>query len=237
MQKSFSGNTSPRLPETMLLIRKGWLWVGVQFIFLGIFGLVLGDTVPEDSWWVHGLWCIAGMALALHKIARAFQSGIMIFLIDHRVVFTVAFAAYFLLGASMLAFGPEEEIADRLVEYPVNAGIALRIDGVNSIGFGIALSVSAFAHWKWLAKQIGKVALAVHSISPFATVVVLMTVGVLVSFRVFLYDFALLQEEAVLSGIWRAVANFSLVGIFLGISYRGLNEYGIKLFAVLMVLT
>ena len=29
----------------MLFSRKGWLWVGVQFIFLGIIGLVLGEAL------------------------------------------------------------------------------------------------------------------------------------------------------------------------------------------------
>ena len=44
-----------------------------------------GDTVSDDSWWAHDLWCITAMVLAVCMIARLFKFGNMIVLVDSRV--------------------------------------------------------------------------------------------------------------------------------------------------------
>jgi len=95
----------------LLLTRRGWLRFGVAFLLLGGLALLVAEQVGADSWWVHGLWCVAGLALALPILATVLRSGVIVVLRDHRVMFTAAFALYFLFGASLLAFGPENQIA------------------------------------------------------------------------------------------------------------------------------
>jgi hypothetical protein len=217
-----------------LLNRQGWFRFGVVFLLLGVLAFVAAQGVDAGSWWVHGLWCVAGLALALPVLAKVFRAGFMVVLRDHRVMFTAAFALYFLFGASLLAFGSEEQIADVLSYYPVNAADAMRIDAINAIGFGLAVMASALSTGRWLGKQADRFAAVACRVPALWVMVILMVAGALASFNVLMFDFVF--KEDIVAGTWRAASQFVLVGILLGSSYRGRHESLLRLAALSMAI-
>lgn len=216
---SSTRNSVFRLP-TMLLDKKGWQWVGLQYLALGIVAQLLNILAQEDDWLLHGLWCIAGMIPTLVLVAKVLHSNMLITLIDHRVIATISFASFYLIGASLLAFGSEDQINHSISAYPCDARLALRIDAMNAIGLGITLIVSTFTRWRWLSKQTDRVVLSTKAISPLATFMTLMAVGAFATYKMLLQDFGLSGEQDI-SGTWRTLSNFTLVAIFVGTSYRG----------------
>jgi hypothetical protein len=209
-----------RLPSDMLLGKQGWQWIGLQYLALGLVAQLLSISAREDEWLMHGLWCIAGMIPTLLIFAKVLRSNMLITLIDHRVISTISFASLYLVGASMLTFGSEDEINHSISAYPCDARLALRIDAMNAIGLGIALIASTFTRWQWLSKQTDRLVLATNAISPLATFMTLMAVGAFATYKMLLQDFGS-SGELVISGTWRNLSNFTLVAIFLGTSYRG----------------
>lgn len=213
-----------------LLSRKGWLRFGFAFLIFGLSALMIVPRVDADAWWLHGLWCVIGMALSLPTLIRVYRVGFMVVLQDHRVMLTAAFTLYFLFGASLLAFGSEDEIAYSLHFYSIGARDAVRADAINAVGFGTALMASALSSGRWIGKQADRVAMVAGRVPTFVVMVSLMLVGALASFEVLMVDFALRDDNV--SGILRTASKFVLVAIFLGGSYRGRHELWLRMMAV-----
>lgn len=226
----------PKVEDTskwdLLLTRKGWFWFGVAFLMIGLGTLIASDVVGHDSWWFHGTWCVLCLLFTMSVLLRIFKANFMVVLCDHRVMFTAAFALYFLIGASLLAFGSDEQIRDSTINYSVNATDAVRVDAVNAIGFGLAVIASALSRGRWFGRQSERLAALACKIPPLRVKVILMVVGTLTSFYTLMFDFGF--EEGVISGIWRTASQFVLVAILLGCSYRGKHEAALRLFALLV---
>lgn len=218
----------------MLLTRQGWFLRGLAFLLLGVaalFGVALGDTA---DWWLHGLWCVVGLMIAVSILAKVFRSGFITVLRDHRVMFTAAFTLYFLFGASLLSFGTEDSIGEATRNYSVDAVNALKVDAVNAIGFGLALMASALSAGRWIGKQADRFGQMAAQVSPALAISILMAVGALASANVLLFDFAIKSENV--AGIWRAASQFDLVVILLGSAYRGRRESTLRMAAILITI-
>ena len=211
----------------------GWLRAGFAFLLLGIAALIASDMVEQQTWWVHGAWCISGLLMAAPVLGVALSAGFALVLRDHLVMFISAFALYFLFGSSLLALGPEQDIVATLSAYPVDAQMALRVDAVNAIGFGIALMTAALSPRGWFQRQADRVARAASRVSALKVMVVLMALGAGALLNTLSVDLGL--REGVVSGTWRTVANFSLVAIYLGSSYRGRHQRALLAVAALIV--
>lgn len=233
------GMTSHNLRQQMpvsatLLSRRGWACIGLAFIGLGLVTLMSSDLAGRNAWWLHGTWCIAAFVFTLPVLVRTVRVGALIVLRDHLVMFTGAFALYFVFGASLLAFGPEQQIAATLSYYPVDAPEALRADAVNAIGFGIALLVGAMSSRRFFASQAERVSAVANRVPVFTATLILAAIGVVASIYTISFDIGL--NRGVISGVWRSLGEFSLAAIYLGSSYHGRRERLLRVLAIAMAL-
>lgn len=216
----------------MALTPPQWLKAGVMFLLLGATASSAASSVAPTDWLAHGAWCIVGLLIAAALMVKALRAGFVVVLTDHLVVFLGAFCLYFLFGASLLAFGPEQDIVHSLAYYPVDARMALRVDGVNAIGFGVALIAAAISPRGWFKRQTDRVALVSRRVSAPLTMFILLSVGTAALLNNLSVDIGL--RHGTVSGIWRELAQFALVAIYLGASYRGRYERWVRAAGVLI---
>ena len=149
--------------------RRRWVRLAIAYLVLGASAWWYAPNADLAGWWVHGLWCFIGLALASPTLWRVVRGGFGVVLTDHRVVFLAAFSLYFLVGAALLAVGPTRQAEISLSLYPIDPSNALRVDAVNGLGFGFALLTSAVARGRWLGMQAGRVAALVRATSSKAS--------------------------------------------------------------------
>lgn len=232
-------NTNAEFVDTLLaqsqetlLEKRGWLRLALVFFGLGAVAFLLSETVRTDQWWVHGAWCLCGLVIVTPILVRVFRSRFGAVLSDHLVMFTAAFALYFLFGALFLWLGDEEGVVRNLRYYPTDTRAALLADSVNSIGFGLALLAAALSSGRWLGAQASRLAILARGVPAPMAMALLMVVGVLAWANVLLADFAI--SSGIIDGIWRLAANFILVAILLSSSYHGKHETVIRLIAIVV---
>lgn len=214
---------------------RGWVWVGLQFFLLGVVSLVGSYFIEEDQWIYHGFFCVAGTMIALLRFIKYRQVNFNVFLTEHRLMFLFSFTFYFLIGASLLAFGASDDIANRMMEYAVDAPFALKIDAINAIGFGIALTVSALTRPIWLPRMVYQIGLGANKINLFKAIVIMTIIGLCAKYYVISNDFSANPE--IISGLWRNASMAPLVVILVGMIYQGKNQFGIRLIAGVMALS
>jgi len=207
-----------------------WIRLGLVFFLLGGVAWLLGPSAGPEDWWLHGLWCFAGLAVALPTLLRAFRQGFAVVLTDHRLMFLAAFSLYFLFGPALLAVGPEIQVEAAQSYYPIGAREALRVDAVNGFGFGLALLSAALARGRWLGAQAARVAARAAGAPAHAVVGLFLLLGTAAA--MYLLSFDLGFREGVVSGLVRSAGQLSLVAIFLAAAHRGRGEWGLRVFGV-----
>lgn len=213
--------------------RSRWVRLGVSYLLLGAGAWLYAPDAGPEQWWVHGLWCFIGLAIALPTLSAAFRLGFAVVLTEHRVMFLAAFSLFFLFGAALLAVGPAHQAGLTLEFYPIGPSEALRVDALNSLGFGVALLTSAVWRGGWLGMVTGRVAAQVSRIP--ATVVVgsfLLLGGAATLYRL---PFDLGFRAGVPSGLVRILGQLSLVAVFMASSSRGLHERKLRFFGVILM--
>ena len=219
----------------MALTRKAWIRTGLTFLVLGLLALPTSTWIDSQDWWVHGAWCALGLLIAIAVLLRALRRDFQMALRDHLVMFTAAFAFYFLFGASLLSFGSEEEIARSLNYYFIDARAGLQVDAVNGIGFGIALITSAISPRRWFERHTARVASVASNVSPPLVMFLLIIFGSGAMLNALSVDFGF--RDGVVGGVWRAASLFSTVAVFLGAAYRGKFARTMRVAAILLALT
>lgn len=218
----------------LALRRRHWILLGVAFTVLGLIAWMASSVAGLNDWWLHGAWCIAGLAILTPVLFKVLTRGFGIVLSDHLVMFVAAFALYFLFGASFMAFGPEEAIARSLSYYHVDAPDGLRADAVNGAGFGIALIVAGISPRGWFYRRASRIAVLASRIRPVTVMLSLIAFGSVALLYTLLYDFGF--RQGIVSGVVRTASNFVFVAVFLGASYRGPRAFSMRLTAILLVL-
>lgn len=210
------------LPAIEVIPRRHWIRIALAFVVLGAAALWYAPRVDPFSWQAQGIWCLTGLAVAAPTLLRALRAGFAVVLTDHRMVFLAAFSLYFLLGAALPAYGPEWQVQSSLNYYPTDPGAAMKVNGLNALGFGVALLTSALSRGRWLGKQAHKVAERAGRLRPHVVVGLFLALGAAAtSYRI---PFDLGFRPGVVSGVVRTLGQLSLVAIFMATSSRGTYE-------------
>lgn len=210
-----------------------WMQLGVVYLLLGTAAAVLAQSADAEAWWLHGLWCFVGLALALPTLKRAFGHGFAVVLTDHRLMFLASFSLYFLFGAALLAVGPAIQIEHSLSYYRIDARDALRVDAVNGLGFGIALVAASLARGRWLGKIASKAASRAAGIPSQLVIGAFLLLGGVASYYLALFDLGF--RGGFVPGIVRSAGNFVLVAVYLASAHRGRGERTLRTVAVVLV--
>lgn len=202
--------------------QRDWIRLAIAYLVLGGAAFVLEPIADPDGWWLHGLWCGVGLALALPTLVRGVLSGFNLVLTDHRLMFLGSFSVYFLFGAALLAAGPELQVQAALTYYPINAKDALRVDAVNGLGFGLALMTASMASSQFMAMQARRAATRTARMPAQVVIALFLVIGLAASFYILSFDLGF--SQGVVPGVVRNAGKLSLVAVFLATAYRGKNE-------------
>ncbi len=214
--------------------RRHWITLGSAYVLLGAAAWILAQFVDADDWWVHGLWCVIGLAVALPALVRAVGDGFANVLGDHRVVFLGAFALYFLFGAALLAFGSEIQVDSALRYYPIAAHEAMRVNAINAAGFGIAILSATLSPGRWMWAQAARAAGLVARVPDAVVVGSFLLIGGACSAYVLAYDLGF--REGTVPGVVRITGKLVYVALFLAAMHRGRLEWSLRLSGVALML-
>ncbi|HUS14291.1 MAG TPA: hypothetical protein VM536_04645, partial [Chloroflexia bacterium] len=219
------------LPTVEPLPSLRWTRLALAFMALGAGALWYAPGADAFSWGAHGAWCVAGLALAIPALLSALRKGFAEVLTDHRVVFLAAFSMYFLFGAALPAFGPEQQMVASFSLYPSDPASVLRVDGINGLGFGVALLMSGFTRGRLLERVAGKVADNAARLPYHLVAGGFLAVGIGATAYRIPFDFGI--RVGLVSGLVRNLGQLSLVAIFMAVSARGPHERLLRWMAVL----
>ena len=200
-----------------------WIRTGFVQFSLGVMLLASFEGVGASEWWIPGAFLIINGLLLLHPIYRAINRPAKVVLSDHFFVLTCAYFAYYVAGALLLPFGPNDQAEYSMSYYNVDATIAMRVAGVNALGFGIALMSSALAP-KRLFSRLARSAVKMGSNTPIElTISAFLVIGFVSYLYVLQFDLLQSQRDVVISGLWRSLKKLLLVAIVLSTAHKGLN--------------
>lgn len=198
-----------------------WRRFGIQVFLLGITALVFSKLVPPEAMNYHFVFCIAGLVLVAFNLWTLTKSSLVKVLTDHRILFTVSFSMYYLIGALQTVLADEATFARTFWRFPLDANTSLLIDGMNAMGFGIALMVSALYNPKVLPQMAKGLLNRFRSFDTTKVMILFLTIGGLAFGYVVLNDWVLGQ---VIPGLFRMLSKFVIVGILLAMLYRGRRQ-------------
>lgn len=208
-----------------------WLKIGIYFIGLG---LITGMAAVVDrsnvGWLASGAWCVAAAAPLVIALKRSTQSGIQILLTDHLVMLCLAYLIYFVAGTSLLSLGPQAQIDFALTYYDIDAMDAMRVNAVNSIGFGVLIIAAVFSNTNFLGGLVSRAAFGLEKIPSEVVILAFLVIGLFASVSVAAVD--LFPSDAIVDGGIRVLAKFCLIAIYLGIVYSGPAEKMLRMASV-----
>jgi hypothetical protein len=214
--------------------RRRWIRLAVSFLALGAATWLFGPRADPDRWWMHGLFCGAGLVIAIPTLSQAFRRGFVVVLTDHRMIFLASFTLYFLFGAALLAVGPEREVESVLNFYPIGPSDALRADAVNGLGFGLALLVSALSKGRGLARLTSGVAEQASRLPTTWVIGSFLVIGA--SATLYRLPFDLGLKPGFPSGLVRTLGQLSMVAIFMAVAGRGSHERMLRFFGIVLAI-
>ena len=152
------------------------------------------------------------IALCLFVIVR---DDISSALVDHRVIFTLFFCLYFLVGASVATFEQDDPAKFNVTGLPINEQLLLMVDAINIVGFGLALGASTVFRSGYLVARVAHVADTINKnliIPPRALGGLLICIGCIAKLYLFLN--VLNQKIEPVSGAYHYLALALPFGIF-----------------------
>lgn len=215
-----------------------WARLGAAYLVLGAAAWMLEPNTGPEHWWLHGLWCLVGLAVALPTVLRMFRVPFAVVLTEHRLMFLASFSLYFLFGAAMMAIGPESQIEQALRYYSITARDAMRANAVNGLGFGLALVTSWLFRGQWLGAAAFRSGALLSRVPAKLAISVFLLAGSIAYVHVLSFDLGL--HDGLVPGIVRAFGKLSLAAAFLAAAYRGRGENWLRtagaVLALLLVL-
>lgn len=214
------------------IARRAWARLGGVYLLFGAFAWMLSSEVRHDNWAVHGVWCVAGLAVAMPTIVRALSGNFSLVLTDHRLMFLASFSLYFLFGASLLWIGPQNQIDQSLGFYPIDARDALRADAINGLGLGLALLSTAISSARWIEALAAGVAAKTAWISADRAIALFLILGTTASIFLFVREIG--DREGFSAGIVGSAGKLATVAVLLAASHHGRGEFILRTFAVIL---
>ena len=68
-----------------MISKKFWLLESGLMIALGLLAWAFKLLASEESFWLHGAWCLIGMATVSPIMYHAYKNGVTIIFSDHKI--------------------------------------------------------------------------------------------------------------------------------------------------------
>jgi hypothetical protein len=222
--------TAPLLYSDKFIPKKSWLRLALFSMLWGLWSWLIRIVASDDSWWLHGFWCIGMAVIVAPTLRQAYINGIAAALVDHKIMLTCTFFLYFVFGASLYAFGPEETIELTQASYSVTAREVLWVNGFNAIGFGIAVFGATFFKGEWLLGGVKRCANWMDRFPIHLVILVFIVLGVFGVSVTLARDLGF--SVVTVPGMFNMLPYLLLFAIFLGTAFKGQWSRFILPFAV-----
>lgn len=210
-----------------------WSLAGVIQCVLGGIALLWVGRVETNDWLTPGYFNVISGAFILFSIIQCIRKEGNQLLVDHLLILSIMFFVYYVFGALLIPFGPEEQVDRSLAYYRIDAQMAIRVAAVNCIGFGLALIAGSMVGRQYVTK-VTRSAIGFGSAIPqYKIIAIFLLLGGSATFYVTLADFG--ENPEVVSGTLRTLSKLLLVAIMIASAYRG--KYSRSFFVAAVLLT
>lgn len=207
-----------------------WRRTGVSMLALGVLTLFASYWAPPDGWWWLTAFLIANAILLIPPIRRAlFQDEHHIFS-DNTLIFSFFYVFYFVIGASLLSLGPDEQVKCAQSFFWTDVPLALKATAVNGVGFGLALIFSTLLPESAVVRWCRRVVESGRGIPKSALIMIFISIGTACYLDVWRHGIG--NAEGVVSGTILTASMLRYVGIILAASYKGRGGIAFLVLAV-----
>jgi hypothetical protein len=213
-----------------------WDLFCIKFFILGILSLVTSFFVSNENWNFHSLYCLLALFFSIQQFIKILKFDFELFLFDFRIVFTASFTLYFIIGATVLTLGSEEDINGLMSRFNIDPSTALRIDAMNFIGYSTALFTYTITKPRVLPQIIYFLSKKSKKDNTLNIILLLTFLGLISKIMVIANDFAIFNDAIVISGIVRQLSQFLLAVILLSAIYKGKNQNLILFLSIFLTL-
>ena len=186
-------------------------------LLLGLILYGLSFETNTDDWIFHQFYCVSGLIIYidLYLKMKKIDNNLYIYLSDIRYVFIISYLISYVFGSSILVFGTEVQITTKMDEYVMDAGEAVYVDFLNSIGLGLAIGVCSLYKPQNLNKIINSLCQSSLRVNINFFIYFSLIFGFLTQVYIFYFDISAIDQ--VLSGSIRQLKYLVYVGILVGI--------------------
>jgi len=227
-------NEEDRIKKITLI--PNWNFTTIFFFIIGIFSFFSSFFISKDNWSFHTFYCFLALIISLLQFLKIFKHNFECFIYDFRIIFLASFTLYFIIGATALTLGSNEDIDSLMLRFNVNPATVLRIDSMNFIGFSISLFVFSITKPITLPRIIRILTKKTNNDKNLKIILFLTIVGLITKLLVIANDFAIFKNAIIISGLVRQLSQFLLAVILLSALYKGKNQKMIFLLSVLLTL-
>ena len=197
-----------------------WWRPGLALVGLGSSAAGLAGTLKPDQWGLTGGFIIASGLVLLPSVLLSLRRPVEKILSDHFLLLSGVFIVYFVAGALLLPFGPQDAVDYALSYYWLGAPQALRATAVNCIGMGLVLLSSALLRPRWIAQVSRRATRIGGTLSDGRVIAALLVLGGPAAFFVFRLDLGL-STGTLIPGLVRMLAQLLNVAIVVAASRSG----------------
>jgi len=212
-----------------------WWRPGIVLLGLGFSAAMLAETLRADQWELTGGFIIASGLVLLPPVLLSLRRPVEMILSDHLLLLSGVFIVYFVAGALLLPFGPQDAVDYALSYYWLGAPQALRATAVNCIGMGLVLVSSTLLRPRWIARISRRTTLIGSFLSEGKIIAALLLLGAPAAFFVFQLDLGL-STGTLIPGMVRMLAQLLNVAIVVAASRGGRRQIGWMTLAIGLVL-
>ena len=87
-----------------------WYLFSLKFFLIGLFCLITSFYHANENWNFHTFFCLLALLFSLQQFYKIIKYDFELFLYDFRIIFTASFTLYFVIGATALTLGSNEDI-------------------------------------------------------------------------------------------------------------------------------
>lgn len=234
MTENTAGNQRAFLECGPSISKQFWYLQSILWLLAGMLAFIFSFMASDDSWWLHGAWCLIGTAIASPLFLAVYKAGVASVFSDHKIMLVASFWLYFVFGASLLAFGSEESRSTALAYYSIEAPDALSVFGMNCIGLGMALASGTWLSGTWFLGGAAKCAKYAARIPVHAVLLGFYVLGLLGYFSTVARDLGL--QLIVVPGSISQFSMLLLFCVFLGAAFNGFLSRAINFLSLMTLL-
>ncbi|MCC6739659.1 MAG: hypothetical protein IT452_11500 [Planctomycetia bacterium] len=188
-------------------------------LFLGGVALAVSPSIGREEWGWLAPFCLLSIALIAAMLVAMWKSCGTAIVQETAAFLALSTGVYFSFGPLLHVFGPADAIAYSRSWFPIGAEDAVRITGINFVGFAISGLTCASIRLGIISHIAERTARSWARVPPATVFLLFALVGVVTQF-LFVLPYDLRLSQAAPSGLLRQAENLGVIAIMVGWASR-----------------